>query len=221
MGASLTLCCCHFFLKYNREKKKPLLRMNTAKTSNTPMTPEKLSSESSDTEEENQFDQQLTTRTPLTTQRTNRHSASRRRESDRELQAFISMRNQVDQATEEWEQLNFDIHTLRYAKREVRARWKKILLQLGYQSEVDTLLYVNKQNYLNRDQESLTRATELLTQLLEHTSLFPAGTGHRTRYLYVMDRLVSLDSADEFVRLAMEKYPKAATLELTTENGSE
>ncbi|TMS06943.1 Melanoregulin [Larimichthys crocea] len=41
------------------------------------------------------------------------------------------MRDQADTATEEWEKLNYDIHTLRYARREVRARWKKILLQLG------------------------------------------------------------------------------------------
>lgn len=137
----------------------------------------------------------------------------------------------------EWEQLNYDIHTLRYTRREVRARWKKILLQMGetlflilkqdnkqqvddiyiylfifgggvrcfkplvyvvtlvgrggslpagYQSEADALLDVNKQSYFNRDQEGPARATELLTQLLEHTSLFPDGTGHRTRYLCVM-----------------------------------
>lgn len=32
---------------------------------------------------------------------------------------------------QEWEKLNYDIYTLRYARREVRSRWKKILLQLG------------------------------------------------------------------------------------------
>ncbi|XP_037104590.1 melanoregulin-like isoform X2 [Syngnathus acus] len=211
MGASLTLFCCHFYLKYKRGKKNAVLRMPNAKACKIP---EELSSGSSgsDTEEEIVFRQRPESRPPWLTQpspRTNkRASSSSRRESDRELQAFISMRNQVDKATEEWEQLNYDIHTLRYAKREVRARWKKILLQLGYQSEVDALLYVNNQNDFNQDQEGLTRATELLTHLLEHTSLFPVGTGHQTRYLYVMDRLVSLDSADDFVRLALEKYPK-------------
>ncbi|XP_061697951.1 melanoregulin-like [Syngnathoides biaculeatus] len=209
MGANLTLCCCHYYLKYTRDKKNPSLRMPTGKASKTSKTPVQQSSDFSDGETEEE--REVTTRTSWQqSPRTNQHSGSySRRESDRDLQAFISWRNQVDQATEEWEQLNYDIHTLRYAKREVRARWKKILLQLGYHSEVDSLLYVNKQSYLNRDQESLTKATELLTQLVEHTSLFPAGTGHRTRYLYVMDRLVSLDSAEEFVRLAVEKYPKA------------
>lgn len=41
----------------------------------------------------------------------------------------------------EWEQLNYDIHTLRYTRREVRARWKKILLQMG-----ETLFLILKQD---------------------------------------------------------------------------
>uniref|UniRef100_A0A667YVC0 Death domain-containing protein n=1 Tax=Myripristis murdjan TaxID=586833 RepID=A0A667YVC0_9TELE len=104
--------------------------------------------------------------------------------------------------------LNFDIHTLRYARREVSTRWKKILLQLGYQCEVEALLCVNRQSRLSRDWEQLNRAAELLQQVLDHTCLFPQGTGEQNKYLYVMDRLVSLDSADDFIRLAKEKYPK-------------
>lgn len=131
-----------------------------------------------------------------------------RRGSDRELQAFINMRDQTDKDTEEWEKLNYDIHTLRYARREVRSRWRKILLQLGYQCEVEALLCVNRQSRLSREQDHGDRAAELLQQLLDHTSLFPPGTEHLNRYLYVMDRLVSLDSAEDFVRLAKQKYPQ-------------
>uniref|UniRef100_A0A3P8WV43 Melanoregulin n=1 Tax=Cynoglossus semilaevis TaxID=244447 RepID=A0A3P8WV43_CYNSE len=96
------------------------------------------------------------------------------------------MRDKTDKATEEWEKLNFDIHTLRYAKREVRSRWKKILEQLGYQNEVDVLLLLNKQRRFSRDQEHFKKATELLTHLLNHTSLFPPGTGPQNRYLSTM-----------------------------------
>lgn len=78
--------------------------MHTAKASKTT---EQLSDESShdDTEEEIPFvGRQLETRPPLVAQqsprRTKGASSSARRESDRELQAFISMRNQVDKATE-------------------------------------------------------------------------------------------------------------------------
>ncbi|XP_022535959.1 melanoregulin isoform X2 [Astyanax mexicanus] len=128
-------------------------------------------------------------------------------ESDQELQAFIMMRNQVDKDTEEWEKLNYDIHTLKCARREVCARWKKILLLLGYQMEVDSLLAVNKQSIL-RDGDDMERAKELLYTVCEQSSLFPHGVEPNDRYLFIMDRLISLDSAEDFVRLAKEKYPR-------------
>ncbi|XP_072300179.1 melanoregulin-like isoform X2 [Eucyclogobius newberryi] len=232
MGAGLTLCCCRFYLRHSREEKNAILRsssMQTTTSTTAPRLAELQSSEStdSDPEEEGIFGPQSPRRNPsnkphqqqkqqpghrssveVWSSHKTRSGAAKRRSSERELQAFISMRDQADKATEEWEQLNFDIHTLRYAKREVRARWEKILLQLGYQCEVEALLNVNKQTHFSRDQEHLSKAIELLKYLLEHTCLFPPGTGHHSRYLYVMDRLVSLDSAEDFVRLAKEKYPK-------------
>ncbi|XP_054603045.1 uncharacterized protein [Nothobranchius furzeri] len=141
MGANSSLCCCHFYLKHNKEEKRAILRMRKTPSSTFP---ERLSSESSDSEtEESLFGPSASGRSPLK----DNHNQSRtadpsftpnradiscfRRGSDRELQAFISMRNQADKATEEWEKLNYDIHTLCYTRREVRSRWKKILLQLG------------------------------------------------------------------------------------------
>ncbi|XP_041856886.1 melanoregulin-like [Melanotaenia boesemani] len=219
MGANFTLCCCHCYLKPNREEKKAILGMNTTPTSRSL---ELLSSgsSSSDSEEESLFGPPSSIRIPWNNQKNKRRTVDPwtashrpadsciRRGWDRELQAFISMRDQADKATEEWEKLNYDIHTLRYTRREVRSRWKKILLQLGYQCEVDSLLCVNSQSRFSRDQEHLNKAADLLKQLLDHTCLFPPGKEHHNRYLYVMDRLVSLDSAEDFVRLAKEKYPK-------------
>ncbi|KAM9710459.1 melanoregulin isoform 4-T4 [Menidia menidia] len=197
-------------------------RLSNTRTTSPPRPLELLSSgsSSSDTEEESLFGPPPAKRNPWSNQHNQRISADpwassnragepcTRRGWDRELQAFISMRDQTDKATEEWEKLNYDIHTLRYARREVRSRWKKILLQLGYQCEVDSLLCVNIQSHFGRDQENLNRASDLLNQLLEHTSLFAPGAEHNNRYLCVMDRLVSLDSAEDFVRLAKAKYPK-------------
>ncbi|XP_071328844.1 melanoregulin-like [Trachinotus anak] len=219
MGANFTICCCRYYLKHNREEKSAILRMRTTAA---PRRPEQLSSESSDsdTEKESLFGPQPSKRSPWSNKQSQRGPADPwagtntprdspiRRGSDRELQAFISMRDQADKATEEWEKLNYDIHTLRYARREVRSRWKKILLQLGYQREVDAMLCVNRQSRFSRYQEHNNRSTELLRQLLDHTSLFPPGTGPQNRYLCVMDCLVSLDSAEDFVTLAKEKYPK-------------
>ncbi|XP_012738020.2 melanoregulin [Fundulus heteroclitus] len=219
MGANFTLCCCHYYLMQNREEKKAILRMRSTSRSGPP---EHVSSDSSDsdTEEESLFGPQRLD----TQQRDNQQSRGLtvdgwadpnrpegsliRCGSDRELQAFINMRDRADKATEEWEKLNYDIHTLRYARREVRSRWKKILLQLGYQCEVDSLLCMNRQSHFSPNQEHLDKAADLLKQLLDHSSLFPRGTGHHNIYLHVMDRLVSLDSADDFIKLAKEKYPK-------------
>uniref|UniRef100_A0A673K8W2 Melanoregulin-like n=2 Tax=Sinocyclocheilus rhinocerous TaxID=307959 RepID=A0A673K8W2_9TELE len=128
-------------------------------------------------------------------------------ESDAELHAFIKMRNKVDKDTEEWEKLNYDIHTLRCARKDVCIRWKKILLQLGYQKEADSLLTVNRQTVLS-DWENVEKARELLRIVSEETGLFPRGLSNSERYIFVMDRLVSLDSAEDFLRLAKEKYPR-------------
>ncbi|CAN9497933.1 unnamed protein product [Ophioblennius macclurei] len=218
MGANLTTCCFRYYVKHNREEKRSILRMRQTTISRPP---EHLSSDSSDCDtEESIFGPLSSGRSPWRTQQSQTSSADLwtttnqvsnpyvRRGSDRELQAFITMRNKTDEATEEWEKLNYDIHTLRYARREVRSRWRKILLRLGYQCEVDNLLCVNRQSRFSRDPEHLDKATQLLKQLLDHTSLFPPGAEHQDRYLFVMDRLVSLDSAEDFVRLAKEKYPQ-------------
>ncbi|KAF7646663.1 hypothetical protein LDENG_00184150 [Lucifuga dentata] len=222
MGAKYTICCCHYHLKSSVEKKKAILRMHTTRASRPP---EQLTNESSDSDpcEKGLFGPQPSRRSPGNRQQSRGrfvdpwanipnsnypNDSPMRCGSDRELQAFISMRDQTDKDTEEWEKLNYDIHTLRYARRVVRSRWKKILLKLGYQCEVEALLCVSRQSCLSREVEPADRATELLQQLLDHTSLFLPGTEHLNRYLYVMDRLVLLDSAEDFIRLAKEKYPK-------------
>ncbi|MEQ2233324.1 hypothetical protein ILYODFUR_020617 [Ilyodon furcidens] len=141
MGANFTLCCCHYYLMQNREEKKAILRMRTNSRSKPP---KRISSESSDTEteEESLFGPLCLEKNPRNNHQNQKLTVDQwpdsntpqrsfiRCGSDRELQAFINMRDKADKATEEWEKLNYDIHTLRYARREVRSRWKKILLQL-------------------------------------------------------------------------------------------
>uniref|UniRef100_A0A3Q1FHF8 Melanoregulin n=1 Tax=Acanthochromis polyacanthus TaxID=80966 RepID=A0A3Q1FHF8_9TELE len=190
------------------------------RTTATSRPPEQLSSSSSnsDTEEESLFGPPPSRRSPWENQESQRSNTDQsatsnrldgsviRRGSDRELEAFINMRDQADKATEEWEKLNYDIHTLRYTRREVRSRWKKILLQLGYQCEVDALLSVNCQSLFSRDQEHINKATELLKQLLDCTSLFPPGTGFQNRYLFVMVRTHARTLSDMDLFFVTKKY---------------
>ncbi|CAL8238757.1 unnamed protein product, partial [Lota lota] len=75
------------------------------------------------------------------------------------------------------------------------------------ETEVESLMSMNAQRQRDR-RGSLRRAEELLQHLRDHSALFPLGGGPQNRYLHVMDCLVSLDSAEDFIRLATEKYPK-------------
>ncbi|XP_041116494.1 melanoregulin-like [Polyodon spathula] len=177
-----TVCCCG---AYNKTKEKePLLRNNHSVTT--------YSAES----------------VALSDDEWNLWGSSHiESDDDRELYNLIVTRNQLQHDTEEWEKLNYDIHTLQQTHREVRGRWRKILEKLGFQKEVDSLLLVSKLSTLS-DSENLSEAKEVLLKLSEETSLFPNGFGVQERYLFVLDRLVSLDAAEEFFKMAKKKYPK-------------
>ncbi|CAG10110.1 unnamed protein product [Tetraodon nigroviridis] len=124
MGARLTMFC-QYYLRNSREKKVTFSRRRSG---GAPRRPEAALTDSSDSD--GVWGPQGPA-SPGVLQIQGTSDSPAREGLDRELQTFISMRDQTDQATEEWEKLNYDIHTLRYAQREVHSRWKKILLQLG------------------------------------------------------------------------------------------
>ncbi|XP_053554789.1 melanoregulin isoform X2 [Bombina bombina] len=126
---------------------------------------------------------------------------------DRMLHNWIQTRNQLEKDSEEWQKLNYEIYTLRQARREVRARWRKILEDLGFQKEAESLLSVTKQSTISNPQ-NMKRAMEVLLLLTDNTSIFPAGWDLSERYLYITDRLVCLDAVDDFLKIACKKYPK-------------
>ncbi|XP_043931626.1 melanoregulin [Protopterus annectens] len=126
---------------------------------------------------------------------------------DKELHNLILARDQLDKDTEEWQKLNYDIHMLRQARKEVRNRWRKVLEALGFQKEAESLLSVTKLSTIC-DAKNINKAHEFLLKLTLETSIFPSNYDLLERYLIVMDRLISLDAADEFITKASEKYPK-------------
>ncbi|XP_031434425.1 melanoregulin-like [Clupea harengus] len=209
MGAIYT--CCSWGIKgHDREEKNAILRHEFYQEFPAPnLSEDSRVSVSSGGDLSQEFLPATGTDPDRPLRRTPRKSSGHAEpDSDEELQAFITMRNQTDKATEEWEKLNYDIHSLKCSRREVNTRWKKILLLLGYQREVDALLSVNRQTAL-LESENLDKARELLQSIMEESGLFPPGIAANDRYAFVLDRLISLDSAEEFVRLAKEKYPKA------------
>ncbi|XP_063284796.1 melanoregulin isoform X2 [Pelobates fuscus] len=126
---------------------------------------------------------------------------------DRMLHNWIQTRSQLDKDSEEWQKLNYEIYTLRQARREVRSRWRRILEDLGFQKEAESLLSVTKQSTISNP-KNMKRAMELLLRLADDTYIFPTGWDLPERYLYIMDRLVCLDAVDEFFQIAHKKYPK-------------
>ncbi|TKC47954.1 hypothetical protein EI555_005084, partial [Monodon monoceros] len=107
----------------------------------------------------------------------------------------------------EWQKLNYDIYTLRQIRREVRNRWKRILEDLGFQKEVDSLLSVTKLSTIS-DSRNTREAREILLRLAEETNIFPTSWELSERYLFVVDRLIALDAAEEFFKVASQTYPK-------------
>ncbi|XP_074857385.1 melanoregulin [Carettochelys insculpta] len=128
-------------------------------------------------------------------------------DDDRLLHNLIVVRNQLEKDSEEWQKLNYDIYTLRQIRKEVRSRWKRILEELGFQKEADSLLSVTKLSVVS-DSQNMSKAREILLKLSEETNIFPAGWELSERYLFVVERLIALDAADEFFKVASIAYPK-------------
>ncbi|XP_033027037.1 LOW QUALITY PROTEIN: melanoregulin [Lacerta agilis] len=133
-------------------------------------------------------------------------------DDDRILYNLIVVRDKLDKDSEEWQKLNYDIYTLRQMRREVRNRWKCILEDLGkpvnFLKEADTLLSVTKRSIVS-DSQNMSKAREILLKLSEETAIFPTSWELSERYLFVVDRLIALDAADEFFRIASATYPKS------------
>ncbi|XP_053453363.1 melanoregulin isoform X2 [Nycticebus coucang] len=128
-------------------------------------------------------------------------------DDDRILYNLIVVRNQQAKDSEEWQKLNYDIYALRQIRREVRSRWKRILEDLGFQKEADSLLAVTKLSTIS-DSKNTRKAREMLLKLAEETNIFPTNWELSERYLFVVDRLIALDAAEEFFKIASRTYPK-------------
>ncbi|MEJ1272005.1 melanoregulin [Cricetulus griseus] len=100
---------------------------------------------------------------------------------------------------QEWQRLNYDIYSLRQIRREVRNRWRRILEDLGFQREADSLLSVTKLSTMS-DSKNTRKAREMLLKLAEETTIFPASWELSERYLLVVVTLACvktiLDSSD-------------------------
>ncbi|XP_039596440.1 melanoregulin [Polypterus senegalus] len=128
------------------------------------------------------------------------------RDDDRELFNLLHRRAKTKRGSEGYRRLSFDIHALRQMRRDVLGRWKMILESLGFQAEADSLLTVSS----NASYSSLRHPTDaraFLHTLHQETSIFDTKDAPPERYLFVLDRLIILDVAEDFANKAKRYYP--------------
>ncbi|XP_074835359.1 melanoregulin-like [Carettochelys insculpta] len=131
------------------------------------------------------------------------------RDDDRELYNLLQRRAQLRRGSEGYRRLSFDISAHRQIRREVKDRWRQILEVLGFSAEADRLLDVTSVASYSSLRQPL-QARQLLTALAEQTSLFDRHCSLPERYLFVLDRLLILDSGDDFLSAARRYYPLEA-----------
>ncbi|XP_074512309.1 melanoregulin [Sebastes fasciatus] len=128
------------------------------------------------------------------------------RDDDRTLYSLLQARNQTRMGSTGYRRLSVNIESMRDTRREVRDKWKQILENLGFMAEADSLLNVSAGASHDR-MRNAQAARDLLHTLHTETSLFSSREPPPERYLLILDRLLYLDIAEDFLATAKRFYP--------------
>ncbi|XP_007899638.1 melanoregulin [Callorhinchus milii] len=128
------------------------------------------------------------------------------RDDDRELYNLLQKRAKTRRGSQGYRRLSFDIHSVRQVRRDVLGKWKMILEVLGFHKEADSLLTVTSTTSYN-NLRNPTEAKHLLELLSQDTSIFD-NKMPAERYIFVLDRLIILDIAQDFMMKAKNYYPR-------------
>ncbi|XP_033826850.1 melanoregulin [Periophthalmus magnuspinnatus] len=129
------------------------------------------------------------------------------RDDDRTLYTLIQARNKTRMGSTGYRRLSVDIEAMRDTRREVRDKWKTILENLGFMAEADSLLNVSAGASQDRMRDAAA-ARAMLNLLHTETSIFNSSKNPPPeRYLFILDRLIYLDIAEDFVAKAKRFYP--------------
>ncbi|XP_061837864.1 melanoregulin [Nerophis lumbriciformis] len=141
------------------------------------------------------------------------------RDDDRALHSLLQARNKTRVGTTGYRRLSVDIEAMRDTRREVRDKWKTLLENLGFMAEADSLLNVSATASLDRMRDAAA-ARSLLQTLHSDTSLFNSGEAPPERYLFILDRLLYLDIAEDFLSKAKRFYPPRNSSDEDTPEGA-
>ncbi|XP_051519539.1 melanoregulin [Myxocyprinus asiaticus] len=128
------------------------------------------------------------------------------RDDDRTLYNLLQNRAKTRRGSLGYRRLSIDIEAMREVRREVRDNWKMILENLGFMAEAESLLTVSASASYDRMRNAATART-LLQTLHTETSIFNSKEPPPERYLFILDRLIYLDAAEDFVAKARRFYP--------------
>lgn len=129
------------------------------------------------------------------------------RDDDRTLYTLLQARNKTRMGSTGYRRLSVDIEAMRDTRREVREKWKTILENLGFMAEADSLLNVTGGSSHDR-MRNAPAARAMLNVLHTETSIFNSSKDPPPeRYLFILDRLIYLDIAEDFVAKAKRFYP--------------
>ncbi|CAN9505419.1 unnamed protein product [Ophioblennius macclurei] len=128
------------------------------------------------------------------------------REDDRTLYSLLQARNKTRMGSTGYRRLSVDIEAMRDTRREVRDKWKTILENLGFMAEAESLLTVSAGTSHDR-MRNAPAARALLQTLHTETSVFSSREPPPERYLFILDRLLYLDIAEDFLAKAKRFYP--------------
>ncbi|XP_068434074.1 melanoregulin [Clinocottus analis] len=128
------------------------------------------------------------------------------RPDDRVLYGLLQARTKTRMGSTGYRRLSVDIEAMRDTRREVREKWKTILENLGFMAEADSLLNVSAGASHDR-MRNAPAARDLLQTLHSETSLFYSKEPPPERYLLILDRLLYLDIAEDFLAKAKRFYP--------------
>ncbi|XP_040917915.1 melanoregulin [Toxotes jaculatrix] len=128
------------------------------------------------------------------------------RDDDRTLYTLLQARNKTRMGSTGYRRLSVDIEAMRDTRREVRDKWKTILENLGFMAEADSLLTVSAGASHDR-MRNASAARALLQTLHSETSIFNTKEPPPERYLFILDRLLYLDIAEDFLAKARRFYP--------------
>ncbi|XP_077993632.1 melanoregulin-like [Glandiceps talaboti] len=133
-------------------------------------------------------------------------------EEDMKLFRLLQRQEGTKPGSPTWLQYDIEINKIRQKRMDVQECWKVILRGLGFIDEVETGIlspiscHAKTHSNIAKD----VKARELIDKLVKESSMF---VGHRAqaqsqRYLTIMERLIDLETAEDFVDASIELFPR-------------